>query len=31
MIAAGGRFVAIPFRYDRSTTALVERIRATRA
>jgi rfaE bifunctional protein nucleotidyltransferase chain/domain len=28
VIAAGGRFVAIPFRYRRSTTALVERIRA---
>ena len=27
VIARGGRFVAIPFRYDRSTTALVERIR----
>jgi rfaE bifunctional protein nucleotidyltransferase chain/domain len=27
VIAAGGRFVAIPFAYDRSTTALVERIR----
>jgi rfaE bifunctional protein nucleotidyltransferase chain/domain len=27
VIAAGGRFVAIPFRYDRSTTALVARIR----
>ena len=25
--ARKGRFVAIPFRYDRSTTALVERIR----
>jgi rfaE bifunctional protein nucleotidyltransferase chain/domain len=25
--ARGGRFVAIPFRYDRSTSALVERIR----
>ena len=28
VMAAGGRFVAIPFRYRRSTTALVERIRA---
>jgi rfaE bifunctional protein nucleotidyltransferase chain/domain len=27
VIAAGGRFVAIPFLFDRSTTALVERIR----
>ena len=27
VIAAGGRFVAIPFRYDRSTSALVARIR----
>jgi rfaE bifunctional protein nucleotidyltransferase chain/domain len=27
VIAAGGRFVAIPFRYQRSTTALVARIR----
>jgi len=27
VIARGGRFVAIPFRYDRSTTALVERMR----
>ncbi|HEY1326231.1 MAG TPA: adenylyltransferase/cytidyltransferase family protein [Casimicrobiaceae bacterium] len=27
VIAAGGRFVAIPFRFDRSTTALVKRIR----
>jgi rfaE bifunctional protein nucleotidyltransferase chain/domain len=27
VIARGGRFVAIPFRYDRSTTALVKRIR----
>ncbi len=26
-IAAGGRFVAIPFRFDRSTSALVRRIR----
>jgi rfaE bifunctional protein nucleotidyltransferase chain/domain len=26
-IARGGRFVAIPFEHDRSTTALVERIR----
>lgn len=30
VIARGGRFVAIPFRYDRSTTALVERIRNPR-
>lgn len=29
-IAAGGRFVAIPFAHDRSTTALVERIRNAR-
>jgi len=27
VIAAGGRFVAIPFAFDRSTTALVNRIR----
>jgi rfaE bifunctional protein nucleotidyltransferase chain/domain len=27
-IAAGGRFVAIPFEFDRSTSALVRRIRA---
>jgi len=27
VVAAGGRFVAIPFRYDRSTTALVARLR----
>jgi rfaE bifunctional protein nucleotidyltransferase chain/domain len=27
VIARGGRFVAIPFRHQRSTTALVERIR----
>jgi rfaE bifunctional protein nucleotidyltransferase chain/domain len=27
VIARGGRFVAIPFRYDRSTTQLVKRIR----
>ena len=27
VIGRGGRFVAIPFRYDRSTTALVQRIR----
>ena len=27
VLANGGRFVAIPFRYDRSTTALVDRIR----
>jgi D-glycero-beta-D-manno-heptose 1-phosphate adenylyltransferase len=27
VIAAGGRFVAIPFAFDRSTTALVQRIR----
>jgi D-glycero-beta-D-manno-heptose 1-phosphate adenylyltransferase len=27
VIAAGGRFVAVPFRYDRSTTELVRRIR----
>jgi len=26
-IAAGGRFVAIPFAFDRSTTALINRIR----
>ncbi len=30
-IAAGGRFVAIPFAFDRSTTSLVERIRRTRS
>jgi rfaE bifunctional protein nucleotidyltransferase chain/domain len=29
VIAHGGRFVAIPFRFQRSTTALVERIRAS--
>jgi rfaE bifunctional protein nucleotidyltransferase chain/domain len=29
-IARGGRFVAIPFAHDRSTTALVERIRGDR-
>ena len=28
VIAAGGRFVAIPFAFDRSTTALINRIRA---
>lgn len=28
VIAHGGRFVAVPFTFDRSTTALVERIRA---
>lgn len=27
VVAAGGRFVAIPFAFDRSTTALVRRIR----
>ena len=27
VVAAGGRFVAIPFRYERSTTALVGKIR----
>ena len=27
VIAAGGRFVAIPFAYDRSTTALLARVR----
>ena len=27
VVAAGGRFVAIPFRHDRSTTRLVARIR----
>jgi len=27
VVARGGRFVAIPFRYERSTTTLVERIR----
>jgi rfaE bifunctional protein nucleotidyltransferase chain/domain len=31
VIAAGGRFVAIPFAYQRSTTGLVERIRASAA
>jgi rfaE bifunctional protein nucleotidyltransferase chain/domain len=30
VIAAGGRFVAIPFTHARSTTALVERIRGDR-
>jgi rfaE bifunctional protein nucleotidyltransferase chain/domain len=29
-IAAGGRFVAIPFAFDRSTTALLRRIRGSR-
>jgi rfaE bifunctional protein nucleotidyltransferase chain/domain len=29
VISHGGRFIAIPFRYDRSTTALVRRIRAS--
>ena len=28
-IAAGGRFAAIPFEFDRSTTALLRRIRGT--
>ena len=28
VIAHGGRFVAVPFTFDRSTTSLVERIRA---
>ncbi len=28
-IAAGGRFVAIPFTFDRSTSALIRRIRGT--
>jgi bifunctional ADP-heptose synthase (sugar kinase/adenylyltransferase) len=27
VIARGGRFVAIPFRYDRSTSTLLRRIR----
>ena len=27
VIAAGGRFVAVPFAYDRSTTALLARVR----
>ena len=27
VVAAGGRFVAIPFEFDRSTTTLVQRIR----
>ena len=31
VIAAGGRFVAVPFEHDRSTTALVARIRARTA
>jgi rfaE bifunctional protein nucleotidyltransferase chain/domain len=31
VIAAGGRFVAIPFAFDRSTTALVRRIRQRNA
>ena len=30
VIANGGRFVAIPFEHDRSTTALVEKIRRSR-
>lgn len=29
VLARGGRFVAIPFRYDRSTSALVQRIRGS--
>jgi rfaE bifunctional protein nucleotidyltransferase chain/domain len=29
VVAHGGRFVAIPFQFQRSTTALVERIRAS--
>jgi len=29
VIAAGGRFVAVPFRYDRSTTALIGKARGT--
>ncbi|HYT96626.1 MAG TPA: adenylyltransferase/cytidyltransferase family protein [Casimicrobiaceae bacterium] len=28
VMAAGGRFVAIPFRYERSTTAFIAKIRA---
>jgi len=28
-IAAGGRFVAIPFAFDRSTTALISRVRGS--
>ena len=31
VIANGGRFVAIPFEHDRSTTSLVEKIRKSRA
>lgn len=31
VIAAGGRFVAVPFEHDRSTTALLARIRGSRA
>jgi rfaE bifunctional protein nucleotidyltransferase chain/domain len=31
VIARGGRFVAIPFRFDRSTTSLVRRMRQDRA
>ncbi|MDR2016223.1 MAG: D-glycero-beta-D-manno-heptose 1-phosphate adenylyltransferase [Burkholderiales bacterium] len=31
VMARGGRFVAIPFQFQRSTTALVERIRASAA
>ena len=27
VVAAGGRFVAVPFAYDRSTTALIARVR----
>jgi len=29
VLAHGGRFVAIPFAFDRSTTALVTRIRGS--
>ena len=27
VVAAGGRFVAVPFAHDRSTTALIARVR----
>jgi len=29
VLAAGGRYVAVPFAFDRSTTALINRIRVT--
>lgn len=31
VLARGGRFVAIPFAYERSTTALVRKIRDTQS